>query len=51
MEKKNEIQLFEEKKVRILWDKEQEKWYFSVKDVTEVLTNSIDSQAYWRKLK
>lgn len=46
MEKKNKIKLFEEKKVRTLWDDEQEKWYFSIVDVIEVLTESIDSKAY-----
>lgn len=51
MEKKNEIKLFEEKKVRTLWDEQQEKWYISIVDVIEALTDSIDPQAYWRKLK
>ena len=45
------IKLFEEKKVRTLWDNEQEKWYVSIVDVVEILTESIDSGAYWRKLK
>jgi len=45
------IKLFEEKKVRTLWDDEQEKWYVSIVDVVEILTESIDSGAYWRKLK
>ncbi|OHE07090.1 MAG: antirepressor [Sulfurimonas sp. RIFCSPLOWO2_12_FULL_36_74] len=45
------MKLFEEKKVRTLWDEEQEKWYVSVVDVVEILTESIDSGAYWRKLK
>jgi hypothetical protein len=45
------IKLFEEKKVRTLWDEEQEKWYISIVDVVEILTESIDSGAYWRKLK
>ena len=51
MEKKNEIKLFEQTKVRTLWDKEQEKWFISIIDVIEVLTESIDPPAYWRKLK
>src|SRR5690554_3126350 len=51
MEKKNEIKLFEEKKVRTLWDEQQGKWYISVIDVIEALTDSIDPQVYWRKLK
>ncbi|MBZ4035175.1 Bro-N domain-containing protein [Flavobacterium sp. 17A] len=45
------IQLFEEKKVRTIWDQEEEKWYFSIVDIISVLTESIDSSAYWRKLK
>ena len=51
MTKKQEIQLFEEKKVRTVWDTEQEKWYFSIVDIVAVLTDSIDPQVYWRKLK
>ena len=49
--KKQEIQLFEDKKVRSVWDSEQEKWYFSIVDIVAVLTESADPQAYWRKLK
>ena len=45
------IQLFEEKKVRFVWDEEQEKYYFSIVDIVQVLTNSVDATAYWRKLK
>ncbi|HRE75559.1 MAG TPA: Bro-N domain-containing protein [Flavobacteriales bacterium] len=51
MTKENAIQLFEEKQVRSVWDTEQEKWYISIVDVISVLTNSIDPNAYWRKLK
>ena len=40
MEKQNEIKIFEEKKVRTLWDAELEKWYFSIIDVIEILTDS-----------
>lgn len=47
----NNIQLFEQKKIRSHWDTEQEKWYFSIIDVIEVLTESADANAYWRKLK
>ena len=43
--------IFEDKKVRTLWDAEQEKWYLSIVDVIAVLTESIDPNAYWRKLK
>ena len=51
MTKKQAIQLFEDQKVRTVWDDEQEKWFFSIVDVCEVLTDSKDPQAYWRKLK
>ena len=51
MEKKNEIKLFEEKKVRTLWDEEQEKWYISFIDVIEVLTESPRPRKYWSALK
>lgn len=51
MEKQNEIKLFEDKKVRTLWDEDQEKWYLSIIDVIAVLTESVDANAYWRKLK
>ena len=45
------IQLFEGKKVRIVWDEEQEKYYFSVVDIVQVLTDSADGRKYWNKLK
>jgi maltooligosyltrehalose synthase len=54
MTKKEAIKLFEEKKVRTVWDDEQEKWYFSIVDVVAVLTDSKDYQTarkYWNKLK
>lgn len=51
MTKKQEIQLFEEKKVRTVWDDQAEKWYFSMVDVVEVLTESSNPQTYWRVLK
>jgi hypothetical protein len=51
MKKDNSIQLFEENTVRTLWDDTEEKWYFSIVDVIAVLTNSLDANAYWRKLK
>ena len=50
-EPKNKIKLFEEKQVRTVWDEEAEKWWFSVVDICAVLTESVDAQAYWRKLK
>ena len=45
------IQLFEGKKVRIVWDAEQEKYYFSIVDIVQVLTESDNPQTYWRVLK
>jgi len=51
MTKKFSIQLFEERKVRTVWDDQGEKWYFSIVDVCGVLTESRDPQSYWRKLK
>ncbi len=48
---KEAIKIFEEKKVRTLWDNENEQWYISIIDVIEVLTQSINPNAYWRKLK
>ena len=51
MTQHNKIQLFEEKKVRALWDDEAEKWYFSVIDAVAVLTDSPNPQTYWRVLK
>ena len=51
MTKKQSIQLFENRKVRTVWDDEQEKWYFSIVDVCDVLTDSKNPTAYWRKLK
>jgi hypothetical protein len=51
MKQQNAIQIFEEKNVRTLWDAEQEEWYFSIIDVIAILTESVDANAYWRKLK
>jgi prophage antirepressor-like protein len=51
MTKREALQLFEEKKVRTVWDDVEEKWYFSIVDVCGVLTESKDPTAYWRKLK
>lgn len=51
MTKEKAIKIFEDKKIRTLWDEEQEKWYFSIVDVVSVLTQSTDPSAYWRKLK
>ena len=54
MTKKESLQLFETKKVRTIWDDEQEKWYFAIVDVVAVLTEQHDyqtSRKYWNKLK
>ena len=54
MPQQNKIQLFEERRVRTLWDDEQEKWYFSIVDVVGVLTDQPDTNGarnYWKVLK
>ena len=51
MTQKQAIQLFEERKVRTIWDDETETWYFAIVDVVAILTESADAAAYWRKLK
>lgn len=51
MNKKEAIQLFEDKQVRTLWDAEQEKWYISIVDVIEVLTGTDRPRKYWSDLK
>jgi len=51
MAKKDSIKIFEDSTIRTIWDSENEKWYISIVDVISVLTESIDPQAYWRKLK
>ena len=51
MTKREIPKLFEARKIRTVWDDEEEKWYFSIVDVVGALTDSIDANAYWRKLK
>lgn len=51
MTKKNLIQVFENKKVRTVWDDGNEKWYFSIVDVVAVLTDSPNPRKYWSVLK
>lgn len=51
LEIQNKIQLFDDKKIRSVWDSEQEKWYFAIVDVISVLTESDNPQVYWRVLK
>lgn len=54
MTKKEALQLFEEKKIRSVWDDKEEKWYFSIVDVCAVLTEQPDAEHarnYWKVLK
>lgn len=51
MTQRQALQLFENKKVRTLWDSEQEKWYFSIVDTIAVLTDSQNARKYWSVLK
>lgn len=51
MTKENEIKIFEDNKVRALWDSDQEKWYFSIIDVIGILTGSPRPRKYWNALK
>ena len=51
MAEQNEIQLFDGKQVRYVWDEEQEKYFFSVVDVIRVLTDSTTPRRYWSDLK
>ena len=54
MTKREVSKLFEDRKIRTVWDDKEEKWYFSIVDVVEVLTDSKDYQTarkYWNKLK
>ncbi len=51
MTKETAIKLFEQKQVRSVWNEDEEKWYFSIVDIVGILSESIDKQSYWRKLK
>ena len=51
MSKETQIQLFGNTKIRVVWDDEQEKYFFSVVDVVGVLTESADARTYWKVLK
>jgi hypothetical protein len=51
MTKETAIKLFEDRKVRTHWDDQVEEWYFSVIDVVEILTDSINPRDYWFKMK
>ena len=51
MTKKNQIQVFDDRKVRTVWDSETEEWYFSVVDVVGVLTDSTNPTDYLKKMR
>ena len=51
MTKREISKLFEDRKIRTVWDDKEEKWYFSIVDVVAVLTDSENPQTYWRVLK
>lgn len=51
MKNNTSIKLFESKKIRTHWDESEEKWYFSVVDVVEALTGSLNPRDYWFKMK
>lgn len=51
MTKKDAIKVFEDKKIRAVWDDQKEEWYFSIVDVVEVLTDSERPRKYWGDLK
>ena len=48
MSNQNTLKLFEDKKVRTVWDSEQEKWYISIVDVVGILTESSNANNYWK---
>ena len=51
MSEQDKIQLFENQKIRTAWDAETEEWYFSVADVVQVLTDSVDPKQYIKKMR
>ena len=51
MSERTQIKLFEERKIRSIWNEEEQQWYFSVVDVVAVLTESVNSRDYWFKMK
>lgn len=51
MTQRQKIQLFEEKKVRTVWDDQLQEWFFSVVDTVEVLTDSKDPKDYLKKMR
>ena len=51
MQEYNAIQLFEDRQIRVIWDDEQEKYFFSIVDVVQVLTDTPNARKYWSVLK
>ena len=51
MTKENAIKLFQDHRVRVLWDEEKEKWFFSIVDIVGILTESVNPNNYWKVLK
>ena len=51
MTKLNSLQLFQNQRIRSVWDSEKEEWYFSIVDVVAVLTESKNPNNYWKVLK
>lgn len=51
MKKDKQVAIFEGKKIRRQWDEKQEKWYFSVIDIVQILTESTIPRRYWSDLK
>ncbi len=51
MDKETAIKLFDQKQVRVHWDEEKEKWYFSIVDVIGILAENDRPRKYWNDLK
>ena len=51
MSQQEAIKLFDSKRIRTVWDEDQEKWFFSIVDVIAVLTESANPRTYWKVLK
>ena len=51
MAKETAIKLFQDKRVRVEWNKDQEKWFFSIIDIVSILTGSFIPKRYWSDLK
>lgn len=51
MTKENTIKLFQDQKIRVQWNSDNDKWYFSIVDIIESLTGSSNPRRYWSDLK